>query len=138
MLRYFSSEPSFKLRWCRAQDLSGSQIPVTTGGFELRTSCIRSNYLSSYLLLTKQVRSSNPPVVTGIRNPNKSRAQHRRSLKLGSKLNYLNIKDIVLAKVYKKLAKELKNHQNISYLLMFIIKDLTLFILISFCMEMTS
>ena len=25
--------PSFKLQWCRAQDLLGSQIPVTTGGF---------------------------------------------------------------------------------------------------------
>ena len=26
---------SFKLRWCRARDLFGSQIPLTTGGFEL-------------------------------------------------------------------------------------------------------
>ena len=26
-------EPSFKLHCCRAQDLLGSQIPVTTGGF---------------------------------------------------------------------------------------------------------
>ena len=41
MLRYFNFEPSFKLRWCRAQDLFGPQIPVTTGGFELRISCIR-------------------------------------------------------------------------------------------------
>ena len=30
------------LRWCRARDLFGSQIPVSTGGFELRISCIRS------------------------------------------------------------------------------------------------
>ena len=45
MWRYFNFEPSFKLRWCRAQDLFGSQIPVTTGGFELRISCIRSSYL---------------------------------------------------------------------------------------------
>ena len=29
-LRYFNFEPSFKLRWCRARDLFGSQIPVTT------------------------------------------------------------------------------------------------------------
>ena len=35
ILRYFNFEPSFKLRWCCAQDLFGSQMPVTTGGFEL-------------------------------------------------------------------------------------------------------
>ena len=28
------------LQRCRARDLLGSQIPVTTGGFELRISCI--------------------------------------------------------------------------------------------------
>ena len=27
-----------KLRWCRARDLIGSKIPVTTGGFELQVS----------------------------------------------------------------------------------------------------
>ena len=36
-LRYSNFEPSLKLRWCRAQDLLGSQIPVTTRGFDLRT-----------------------------------------------------------------------------------------------------
>ena len=35
MLRYFNFEPSFKLRWCCARDLFGSQIPVTTGGFAI-------------------------------------------------------------------------------------------------------
>ena len=30
ILRYFNFEPSFKLRWCRARDLLGSQIPVAT------------------------------------------------------------------------------------------------------------
>ena len=35
--------------------------------------------------------SSNPVVVTRIWNPNKSRAQHHLSLKLGSKLKYLKI-----------------------------------------------
>ena len=35
-----------KVRWCRARDLFASQIPVTTGGFELRISCIRSHYLT--------------------------------------------------------------------------------------------
>ena len=34
------------LQWCRARDLFGSQIPVTTGGLELRISCIRSSYLT--------------------------------------------------------------------------------------------
>ena len=32
--------------WCRARDLFGSQIPVTTGGFDLRISCIRGSYLT--------------------------------------------------------------------------------------------
>ena len=35
ILRYFNFERSFKLRWCRARDVFGSQIPLTTGGFEL-------------------------------------------------------------------------------------------------------
>ena len=43
---YLNFEPSFKLRWCRAQDLFGSQIPVTTEGFELRISSIESSYLT--------------------------------------------------------------------------------------------
>ena len=37
----------------------------------------------------QEIRSSNPPVVTGICDPNKSRARHHRSFKLGSKLKYL-------------------------------------------------
>ena len=32
------------LRWCRARDLFGSQIPVNTGGFELWISCRLGNY----------------------------------------------------------------------------------------------
>ena len=48
MLRYFNFEASFKLRWCRAQDLFGSQIPVTTGGFEIQISWIQSSYLWPY------------------------------------------------------------------------------------------
>ena len=47
MLRYFNFEPSFKLRWCRAQDLFGSQIPATIGGFELRVSCIQTSRIQS-------------------------------------------------------------------------------------------
>ena len=34
------------LQWCHAQGLFGSQIPETTGGFELQSSCIRSSYLT--------------------------------------------------------------------------------------------
>ena len=37
----------------------------------------------------QEIRSLNPPVVTGICDPNKSRTRHRCSLKLGSKLKYL-------------------------------------------------
>ena len=33
----------YLLRWCRARDLFGLQIPLTTRGFELRISCIRSS-----------------------------------------------------------------------------------------------
>ena len=40
------SKYHYKLRWSPAQDLFRSKIPVTTGGFELRISCTRSNYLT--------------------------------------------------------------------------------------------
>ena len=46
---------------------------------------------------TQEIRSSNPPVDTGICDPNKSRARHHRSLKLGSKLKYLNIDQLLLS-----------------------------------------
>ena len=39
----------------------------------------------------QDICSSNPPVVTGSCDPNNYRAQHHRSLKLGSKLKYINI-----------------------------------------------
>ena len=32
MLRYFNFDESFKLQWCRARDLFGSQISVTQEG----------------------------------------------------------------------------------------------------------
>ena len=41
---------SYRLRWCRARDLFGSQIPVTTGGFEVRISCMRSSCLTHYVI----------------------------------------------------------------------------------------
>ena len=37
----------------------------------------------------QDIRSSGPPVVTGLYDLNKSRARHHRSLKLGSKWRYL-------------------------------------------------
>ena len=37
LLRYYNFEPSFKLRWCRGQDLFGSQIPAITRVMELQT-----------------------------------------------------------------------------------------------------
>ena len=37
--------PQF-LRWCRARDFNGSQIPVTTRGCKLRTSDMQCSYLS--------------------------------------------------------------------------------------------
>ena len=37
--------PQF-LRWCRARDFNGSQIPVTTRGYKLRTSDMQCSYLS--------------------------------------------------------------------------------------------
>ena len=86
MLTYCKTNLSAAMVPCR--DLFGSQIPVTTRGFELRTSFIRSiwpNGLGNYI-----VCSSNPPVVTGICDPNKSRAQHHCSFKFSSKLKYLN------------------------------------------------
>ena len=45
----------------------------------------------------REIHSSNPPVVTGICDPNKSQARHHRSLKLGSKLKYLNINTLNFA-----------------------------------------
>ena len=60
----------------------GSQIPVTTVGFESQIFCIRSSYLTQ-LHRMHEIRSSNPPVVTVSCDPNKkSRARHHRKRKL--------------------------------------------------------
>ena len=37
-----------------------------------------------------RIKTSNPPEVTGIGNPSKSRAQRHQSFKRGSKLKYLD------------------------------------------------
>ena len=39
---YYKKKHFEKLRWCHARDLFASQIPVTTGGFELRISCMQT------------------------------------------------------------------------------------------------
>ena len=75
-MRYLNYEPISKLWWCRARNLFGSQIPVTTEGFQQRIYYIRSSYL------THQIHSSDPPVVTGICDPNKSRGRHHRSFEI--------------------------------------------------------
>ena len=46
----FNFEPSLKLRWFRPRDLFGSQIPVTTGRFELPIFSMRNNYLTQYAI----------------------------------------------------------------------------------------
>ena len=45
----------------------------------------------------QKIRSSNHPVVIAICDANKSRAQQHPSLKLGSKLKYLNIDQMLLS-----------------------------------------
>ena len=47
----------------------------------------------------QEILSSNPPVVTGIYDPNKSWARHHHSLKLGSKLKYLNDRALFFSKL---------------------------------------
>ena len=49
ILIYFNFRPSFKLRWRHARDLYGSQIPVTTRGFGMRTFCVRCTYVTHKL-----------------------------------------------------------------------------------------
>ena len=67
MLRYSNFDPSFKLRWCRARDLFGSQIPVTTGGFELRIFCIRSRYLTHWTIRPNRLDGFGVPEFTTLR-----------------------------------------------------------------------
>ena len=50
MLRYFNFELNFRVVWCHAGALFGSQIPVTTGEFEPQISCIQSSYLNHYAI----------------------------------------------------------------------------------------
>ena len=55
----------------------------------------------------QEIRSSNPPVVAGICDPNKYRARHHRSLRLGSKLKYLNLLKTLLTNVYFEIFAKL-------------------------------
>ena len=77
-----------ELRSCRARALFGSHIPVITGRFGLRISCTRSSYLSKFFFYHNphsllqspgtifRKQEVNPPVVTGICDPNNSRPRH--------------------------------------------------------------
>ena len=56
ILRHFNFEPSFKLRWRHTRDLFGSQISVTTRGFEQQISCIRGCYLKAWWV--RRIRST--------------------------------------------------------------------------------
>ena len=67
MLRYFNFEPSFKLRWYRAPDFLVSQIPVTIGEFEWRIFCIRSSYLTYYVIRSKRLGGFGVPEFTALR-----------------------------------------------------------------------
>lgn len=44
----------------------GTQIPDTTEGCELQTSCMKSNYPTHSAIISLNVKGSNPPIVTGI------------------------------------------------------------------------
>ena len=89
--------------WCHAQELFGSQIPVTTGGFELWISCIRTSYLTHEALRSNRLGGFRVPECKRFAvKPSCghcklwstnvcSQARHHRSFKLGSKLKYLNI-----------------------------------------------
>ena len=80
LLRYFNFEPCLKLQWCRTRDLFGLHIPVTTGGFELRISCLRSNGLVGYVTTSYARDSRFKPEIPGTCDPNKSRARHHRRI----------------------------------------------------------
>ena len=67
MLRYFNFEPSLKLQWCRAQDLFGSQISVTTGEFERRISSILCSYLTNQAIRLKKLGGFGVPEFATLR-----------------------------------------------------------------------
>ena len=59
----------------------------------------------------QEIYSSNPLVVTGICDPNKSQARNHRSLKLGLKLEYLYKNKRIKKekeKIYMEQGKEIK------------------------------
>ena len=66
----------------------------------------------------QKIRSSNPPVAYGICDPNKSRVQPHRSLKLGLKLKYLkesqNDTEYQFSKVLEHSLKQLYGMKIIS------------------------
>ena len=62
----------------------------------------------------QEICSSNPPVVTRICGPNKSRARHHRSFKLGWKLKYLIIRSMIKPPLWECTKNE--NYKPVSWL----------------------
>ena len=64
----------------------------------------------------QEIRSSKPPVVTGICDPNKSRSWHHRSLKLSSKLKIVDYLDIRLNFTNSTYQLFIKQNNEINYI----------------------
>ena len=60
-------QQSQSLRWCRAQYLFGSQIPVTTGQFKLRISCIKTSYLTHQAMRPNRLEGFRVPAFATLR-----------------------------------------------------------------------
>ena len=86
----------------KTQKRSGtSLLPLISAWFGCFPDCDVKNFAInlSFIIFSdlQEIRSSNPPAVTGICDPKKSRARHHHSLKLGSKLKHLNIDQLLLS-----------------------------------------
>ena len=69
----------------------------------------------------QEICSSDPPVVTGICDPNKSRAQHHLSLKLDSELKYFNINHCNRLNILNKHTQHTLTHT--LHIQMFLLKE---------------
>ena len=69
----------------------------------------------------QEICSSDPPVVTGICDPNKSRTQHHLSLKLDSELKYFNINHCNRINILNKHTQHTLTHT--LHIQMFLLKE---------------
>ena len=69
----------------------------------------------------QEICSSDPPVVTGICDPNKSRTQHHLSLKLDSELKYFNINHCNRHNILNKHTQHTLTHT--VHIQMFLLKE---------------